>query len=61
MFVLDTNILSVMMRSPLVPEVATWVAAQPKEMLYTTAVCQALCRFSGLSMRNRGNLRAPSD
>jgi predicted nucleic acid-binding protein len=41
MFVLDTNILSVMMRSPLVPEVAAWVAAQPEELLYTTAVSQA--------------------
>lgn len=41
MFVLDTNILSVMMCSPLAPEVAAWVAAQPEELLYTTAVCQA--------------------
>jgi len=41
MLVLDTNILSVMMRSPLVPEVAAWVAAQPEELLYTTAVSQA--------------------
>jgi toxin FitB len=41
MLVLDTNILSVMMHSPLVPEVAAWVAAQPEELLYTTAVSQA--------------------
>lgn len=41
MFVLDTNILSAMMRSPLVPEAAAWVAAQSEELLFTTAVSQA--------------------
>lgn len=41
MFVLDTNILSVMMRSRPEPEVAAWIAEQPEELLYTTAVCQA--------------------
>jgi predicted nucleic acid-binding protein len=41
MFVLDTNILSAIMGSQPVPEVAAWVAAQPEERLFTTAVCQA--------------------
>ena len=41
MFVLDTNVLSAVMDSQPVPEVAAWVAAQPEEQLFTTAVCQA--------------------
>jgi predicted nucleic acid-binding protein len=41
MFVLDTNILSAMMRSALVPELAVWIAGQPEETLFTAAVCQA--------------------
>lgn len=41
MFVLDTNVLSAVMDSQPVPEVAAWVAAQPEEQIFTTAVCQA--------------------
>src|ERR1035441_4511105 len=41
MFVLDTNVLSAIMGSQPVPEVAARVAAQPEERLLTTAVCQA--------------------
>jgi len=41
MFVLDTNILSAMMGRALVPELAAWIAGQPEEALFTTAVCQA--------------------
>jgi toxin FitB len=41
MFVLDTNVLSAIMGSHPVPEVAAWVAAQPEEFLFTAAVCQA--------------------
>jgi predicted nucleic acid-binding protein len=41
MLVLDTNGLSAMMRSQLVPEMAACVATQPEELLYTTAICQA--------------------
>jgi hypothetical protein len=41
MFVLDTNVLSAVMGSQPVREVAAWIAAQPEELLYTTAVCQA--------------------
>jgi predicted nucleic acid-binding protein len=41
MFVLDTNILSAIMGSQPVPEVAAWVSVQPTERLFTTSVCQA--------------------
>jgi hypothetical protein len=41
MFVLDTNVLSAVMGSQPVPRVAAWIAAQPEERLFTTAVCQA--------------------
>jgi len=41
MFVLDTNVLSAVMGSQPVPEVAAWVAAQSEEQLFTTSVCQA--------------------
>jgi toxin FitB len=41
MFVLDTNVISAVMGSQPVPEVAAWVAAQPEERLFTTTVCQA--------------------
>jgi predicted nucleic acid-binding protein len=57
MFVLDTNILSVMMRSPLVPEVAAWIAGQPEELLYTTAVCQAEV-LAGIEILPDGRRRA---
>lgn len=57
MFILDTNILSVMMRSPLVPEVAAWVAAQPEELLYTTAVSEAEV-LAGIEILPDGRRRA---
>jgi predicted nucleic acid-binding protein len=38
MFLLDTNILSAMMSAQRVPEVAAWVAGQPLELLFTTAI-----------------------
>jgi predicted nucleic acid-binding protein len=41
MFVLDTIVLSAIMSSQPVPEVAAWVAAQPEETLFTATVCQA--------------------
>jgi predicted nucleic acid-binding protein len=57
MFVLDTNVLSAMMRSQLVPEVAGWVAEQPEELLYTTAVCQAEV-LAGIEILPDGRRRA---
>ncbi|WP_159014026.1 PIN domain-containing protein [Acidisoma sp. S159] len=41
MFVLDTNILSAIMGSRPVPEVAAWIAGQPEDLLFTATVCQA--------------------
>ncbi len=40
-YVLDTNILSAIMGSRPVPEVAVWIAGQPEDALFTAAVCQA--------------------
>jgi hypothetical protein len=57
MFVLDTNVLCVMMRGELVPDVAAWIAAQPEELLYTTAVCQAEV-LAGIEILPDGQRRA---
>jgi predicted nucleic acid-binding protein len=40
-YLLDTNVLSEMMRRAPSPAVADWVARQPSELLFTAAVCQA--------------------
>jgi predicted nucleic acid-binding protein len=56
MFVLDTNILSAMMRLDRTPEVARWVAAQDEDGLFTTAVSHAEI-FSGLAMMTDGRRR----
>ncbi len=40
-FLLDTNVLSEMMRRTPSPEVAAWVSRQPGELLFTASVCQA--------------------
>lgn len=61
MFLLDTNVLSAMMGSRPVPEVAAWVAARPVELLFTAAICQAEI-LSGLAImaesRRRSELEA---
>jgi hypothetical protein len=61
MFVLDTNILLAMMRLQLEPQVATWIAAQPPDLLFTTSLSQAEI-LSGLAImaegRRRGDLEA---
>jgi hypothetical protein len=41
MFVLDTNVLSVLMAAQPPREVASWVSAQSEDLLFTAAVCQA--------------------
>ncbi len=41
MIVLDTNVLSELMRSEPDPVVAAWIDAQPRASLYTASVCQA--------------------
>ena len=56
MFVLDTNILSAMMRLDRMPEVATWMAGQDEDGLYTTAISHAEI-FSGLAIMTDGRRR----
>jgi len=46
MIVLDTNVLSDLMRSKPTPAVVDWVNAQPPESLYTTTVNQAEILFA---------------
>jgi len=40
-FLLDTNILSAVMVPRPAVQVATWMAQQPPDLLFTAAVCQA--------------------
>jgi toxin FitB len=56
MFVLDTNILSAMMRLQLEPQVAAWIAAQPPDLLFTTSLSQAEI-LSGLAIMAEGRRR----
>ena len=53
MIVLDTNVLSALMRSEPDPEVVAWLDAQPAESLWTTAV-------TVLEVRTGLELQAPS-
>ena len=57
MFLLDTNILSAMMRAGQAPQVASWVSGQPAEVLFTTAVNQAEI-LSGLAVLPPGRRRS---
>ncbi|MGE4049418.1 MAG: type II toxin-antitoxin system VapC family toxin [Acetobacteraceae bacterium] len=56
MFILDTNILSAMMRLNRVPEVAGWLDAQDEQQLFTTTVSQAEV-LSGLAIMADGRRR----
>jgi predicted nucleic acid-binding protein len=56
MFVLDTNVLSAIMGSQPVSEVAAWVAAQPEEQLFTTSICQAEI-LAGIAILPEGRRR----
>ena len=56
MFVLDTNVLSAVMGSQPVPEVAAWLAAQPEAQLFTTTVCQAEI-LAGVEILSEGRRR----
>ena len=56
MFILDTNILSEMMRRSRVPEVAAWMEGQDEELLFTTAISHAEI-FSGLAVMADGRRR----
>ncbi len=56
MVLLDTNILSAMMRPQPSPALATWIAAQPIETLFTAAICQAEI-LAGLAIMPAGRRR----
>ncbi len=56
MFILDTNILSAMMRLQVEPTVAAWIAAQPADLMFTTALSQAEI-LSGLAIMAEGRRR----
>jgi predicted nucleic acid-binding protein len=56
MFVLDTNILSAIMSATPAPELATWIAGQSEDALFTTTVCQAEI-LSGLAVLPDGRRR----
>src|SRR5215207_7276543 len=57
MFLLDTNILSAAMSARPPPEVASWIAQQPADLLFTAAVCQAEI-LSGITVLPKGRRRA---
>jgi toxin FitB len=56
MFLLDTNVLSALMTAQPPPEVAAWTSAQPPDLLFTAAVCQAEI-FAGLAVLPEGRRR----
>ncbi len=57
MFVLDTNVLSAIMAERPSPEVAAWIAGQPDNELFTTAISQAEI-LSGLTVMPQGRRRS---
>lgn len=56
MFLLDTNILSAVMRTRPDPRVASWMEEQPLDLLFTAAVCQAEI-LSGITVLPKGRRR----
>ena len=56
MFLLDTNILSAMMRPEPAPALAAWIAAQAMDTLFTAAICQAEI-LAGLAVMPPGRRR----
>jgi toxin FitB len=56
MFLLDTNILSVIMASRPAPAFAAWIARQPEELLFIASVCQAEI-LSGIAIMPEGRRR----
>ena len=56
MFILDTNILSAMMRLRVESKVAAWIAAQPADLLFTISLSQAEI-LSGLAIMAEGRRR----
>ncbi len=56
MIVLDTNVISELMRAKPHPAVLAWVAAQPRAMLYTTSINQTEILY-GIAMLPAGRRR----
>jgi predicted nucleic acid-binding protein len=56
MYLLDTNILSAMMRPAVDPVVAAWLRGKPAEILATATICQAEI-LAGLAMMPDGRRR----
>ncbi len=56
MLILDTNVLSEIMGPHPSPEVAAWLARQPDDLLFTTAISQAEV-LSGLAIMPEGRRR----
>lgn len=56
MFLLDTNVLSAMMKDAPEPRLAAWVAGQRGASLFTASVCQAEI-FAGLAVMPEGRRR----
>src|SRR5215212_1992176 len=64
MIILDTNVLSELMRAGPEPAVFGWIAAQPRRSLYTTSINQAeiLYRIAALPQgRRRSALAAAAE
>lgn len=57
MIVLDTNVISELMRSKPHPAVVSWVAAQPRGTLYTTSINEAEL-FYGIHALPEGRRRS---
>ena len=53
MTILDTDVLSELMRPKPSPRVVTWVASQPAEELYTTSITEAEI-FYGVELLSKG-------
>ena len=56
MIVLDTNVLSELMRTNPHPAVLAWIAAQPRALLYTTSITRAEI-MTGIAVMPEGRRR----
>jgi predicted nucleic acid-binding protein len=56
MIILDTNVLSELMRAVPAPEVAGWVAKQPSAELFTTSITESEI-FYGIELLTKGKRR----
>jgi toxin FitB len=56
MIILDTNVLSELMRAKPSPQIAAWVARQPASELFTTSITEAEI-FYGIELLSKGKRR----